>query len=127
LNRTFAVPSPPENGPPDKEESFLKTDAPLKALFREYARDLLGLLGDAGASLVAVENVEIQQIERRVDSLLKLERQGEIYYRHVEFQAEDAPDMARRCFEYNALLLMRYGAPVLTTVVYLRHDEYDKR
>ena len=97
----------------------MQTDGPLKMLLQSYPEDLLGLLGDAGSTLQAVENVEIQQLKRSVDGILKLERAGELYYRHVEFQAEPTADVARRCFEYNAHLLMRYGAPVLTTVVYL--------
>ena len=97
----------------------MQTDGPLKILLQSYPRDLLVLFGDEGATLQAVENVEIQQMQRRVDGILRLERAGEVYYRHVEFQAEPTADIARRCFEYNAQLLMRYGAPVLTTVVYL--------
>lgn len=97
----------------------MQTDGPLKILLRSYPADLLVLLGDEGSALQAVENVESPQMQRRVDGVLKLERQGEVYYRHVEFQAEPAADIARRCFEYNAQLLMRCGAPVLTTVVYL--------
>ena len=97
----------------------MQTDGPLKVLLLSYSRDLLVLFGDEGATLQAVENVELQQMKRRVDGILKLDRSGEVYYRHVEFQAEPRTDIARRCFEYNAQLLMRYGAPVLTTVVYL--------
>lgn len=97
----------------------METDGPLKILLQRHPRDLLALLGDEGATLESVENVEIHQLKRSVDGILKLERAGELYYRHVEFQAEHTQDLARRCFEYNTQLLMRYGAPVLTTVVYL--------
>ena len=97
----------------------MQTDGPLKVLLQTYPRDLLVLFGDEEATLQAVENVEIQQMQRRVDGILKLERAGELYYRHIEFQAEPTPDVARRCFEYNAHLLMRYNAPVVTAVVYL--------
>ncbi len=97
----------------------MQTDGPLKVLLQRYPRDLLPLLGDEGSVLQAVENVEIQQLKRSVDGVLRLTRAGEVYYRHVEFQAEPTPDLARCCFEYNAQLLMRYGKTVLTTIVYL--------
>lgn len=51
--------------------------------------------------------------------MLRLERDGLVWYRHLEFQAEKDPDVPRRCFEYNARLILHYGAAVLTTVLYL--------
>jgi predicted transposase YdaD len=51
--------------------------------------------------------------------VLRLERDGLVWYRHVEFQAQKDPDMPRRCFEYNSRLILHYGAAVLTTVLYL--------
>ena len=97
----------------------MDTDGPLKLLFRKYAQDLLPLTGDTGATVERAGPVEIQALKRQVDCVLKLERQGEVYYRHVEFQAEPDPEMPRRCFRYNTQLVLQYAAPVLTTVLYL--------
>ena len=51
--------------------------------------------------------------------MLRLERDGLVWYRHLEFQAQKDPDMPRRCFEYNSRLILHYDAAVLTTVLYL--------
>jgi predicted transposase YdaD len=95
------------------------TDRPLKVLFETYAQDLLPLTGDSGARVRRAASVEIQALSRRVDCVLELEREGEVYYRHVEFQAEPDGEMAERCFRYNCLLHLQYSSPVLTTVIYL--------
>jgi len=50
---------------------------------------------------------------------LRLERDGLVWYRHLEFEARRDPDMPRRCFEYNSRLILHYDAAVLTTVLYL--------
>jgi predicted transposase YdaD len=97
----------------------METDGPLKLLFERYPEDLLALTGDVGASVQRSGPVEIQALKRRVDCVFKLERSGELYYRHIEFQAEADADMPTRCFRYNTQLLLQYGAPVLTTVLYL--------
>ena len=117
-----ASPSPsirPEAAGPLVPAEGAKPAGPLETLIRGYAPDLLGLLGDAGASLLAVESVFAVESDRRVEGLLRLERQGEVYCRHVELRVEDAPDVAVRCFEHDTALLLRRGLPVLTTVVYL--------
>lgn len=97
----------------------MDSDGPLKLLFRKYAQDLLPLTGDAGAIVRSSGPVEIQALKRQVDCVLELRRQGETYYRHVEFQAEPDPEMPARCFRYNTQLVLQYAAPVLTTVLYL--------
>jgi hypothetical protein len=51
--------------------------------------------------------------------VLRLERDGLVWYRHLEFQAQRDPDVPRRCFEYNSRLILHYDAAVLTTVLYL--------
>jgi predicted transposase YdaD len=97
----------------------METDGPLKLLFRKYAQDLLPLTGDVGASVRSAGPVEIQALERRVDCVLELEKHGEVYYRHLEFQAKPDPEMVTRCFRYNAQLVLQYARPVLTSVLYL--------
>ena len=49
--------------------------------------------------------------------MLRLERDGLVWYRHLELQAQKDADMPRRCFEYNSRLMLYYGAAVLTTVL----------
>jgi len=51
--------------------------------------------------------------------VLRLECDGLVWYRHLEFQAQRDPDLPRRCFEYNSRLILHYDAAVLTTVLYL--------
>ena len=97
----------------------MDTDVTLKVLFQKYASDLLGLTGDEGAAALSADAVELQAVKRAVDCVVKLRRGTEVYYRHIEFQARPAADMAERCFRYNSQLLLQLGAPVLTTVVYL--------
>ncbi len=69
--------------------------------------------------VTGVESVELPVPKRTVDSVLRLERDGLVWYRHLEFEAQRDPDMPRRCFEYNSRLILHYDAAVLTTVVYL--------
>ncbi len=97
----------------------VETDVKLKRLFRACGRDFLWLTGDQEATVLSIEVRELQEIKRSVDCLIRLRRGGEVYYRHIEFQATNDPLMAERCFRYNALLLLELRAPVLTTVLYL--------
>ena len=69
--------------------------------------------------VTAVESVDLPVPKRTIDSVLRLERGGLVWYRHVEFQAQNDPDMPRRCFEYNSRLILHYDTAVLTTVLYL--------
>jgi len=49
--------------------------------------------------------------------VLRLERDGFVWYRHLEFQSGPDPDMPRRCFEYDSRLILHYDTAVLTTVL----------
>jgi len=96
------------------------TDTPLKVAFRVRARDLLPLTDDGGAKVLSALTVELSAGRRTVDLVLRLRRGGEEYLRHVEFQSRHRRDLALRCFEYSAVLAVRFKRPVLTTVMYLR-------
>ena len=99
----------------------MKTDRPIKVLFERLGQSLLPFIGErqTGVRVTAVESVSLPVSERRIDSVLRLERDGLVWYRHLEFQAQKDLDMPRRCFEYNSRLILHYGAAVLTTVLYL--------
>ena len=97
----------------------MKTDLPIKVLFERQGQSLLPFIGEPGARLAGVDVVEVPAGSRTVDCVLRLERDGLTWYRHLEFQAERDPDIPRRCFEYNARLVLHYSATVVTTVVYL--------
>ena len=97
----------------------METDGRLKVLFRKYAPDLLTLTHDEAATVISVEAVELQDVKRSVDCLMKLQQADEVYYRHIEFQSDADPDMAERCFRYNTQLLLQTRATVMATVVYL--------
>ena len=89
----------------------MDTDKPLKLLFQSCASELLPLIGDTGAVVRHAGPVEIQALARRADCVLELEKDGQVYYRHLEFQDRPNPAMARRCFRYNTQLILQYGAP----------------
>jgi hypothetical protein len=57
----------------------METDGRLKVLFRKYAPDLLTLTHDEAASVLSVEAVELQDIKRSVDCLMKLQQADEVY------------------------------------------------
>jgi len=97
------------------------TDRPIKVLFERQGQSLLPFIGEPaiGVRVAAVESVELPVPTRRIDSVLRLERKGLVWYRHLEFQSGPDPDMPRRCFEYNSRLILHDGAAVFTTVLYL--------
>ncbi len=97
----------------------MSVDLALKVIFRKRARDLLALTGDAHARVLGTDVVELQALRRCVDFVVRLERDGETYPRHIEFQLAHRRDLLRRCFEYNCRLLLQCREPVLTTVVYV--------
>jgi predicted transposase YdaD len=97
----------------------MKTDIHCKLLARLCPTDLLTLTGDQDAQLLSTDVVELQDIRRTVDFVYKLQVGEEIYYRHIEFQAERDPEMNQRCFLYNTRMIAQYQAPVITTIIYL--------
>jgi predicted transposase YdaD len=97
----------------------METDVQLKVLARQFPQDMLRLIGDREGTALSAEVLELQAVRRTVDFVIAVERDGETYYQHLEFQAEPDPDMASRCFRYNAQLLLQLKRPVLTTVLYL--------
>ena len=98
----------------------MESDTPLKVAFRLRTKDLLPLTDDMGAQVVSALAVELSEVKRTVDLVLRLRKGGEEYLRHVEFQSRHRRDLGLRCFEYAARLAVRFGRPVLTTVMYLR-------
>lgn len=92
-------------------------DRPLKELFRLRPRDLLAVVGDAGAVILSTQVAELQSLTRRVDSVLRLRRGRERYIRHLEFEMKYRKGLELRCFEYATRLAIHFKVPVLTTVV----------
>jgi len=97
----------------------VKTDHPLKELFRRRPGNLLALTGDAGAELESTGVVELAGVRRTVDTVLWLRRGRQRYIRHLEFEVQNRTSLAFRCFEYSTRLVARYQIPVLTTVVFV--------
>jgi hypothetical protein len=90
----------------------------VKALFERQGQSLLPFIGEprSGVRVTSVDVVELPAPKRTIDSVLRLERDGLFWYRHLEFQAQRDPDIPRRCFEYNWRLILHTGAAVFTTV-----------
>ena len=52
--------------------------------------------------------------------MLRLQSEDLVWYRHLEFQAQNDAEVPRRCFEYNSSrLILHYDRAVFTTVLYL--------
>ena len=73
----------------------MDSDTPLKVAFRVRTRDLLPLTDDTGAKVVSALAIELSAGRRT------------------------PVDLVLRCFEYAAVLAVRFKGPVLTTVMYL--------
>ena len=97
----------------------MDADRPLKKLFQLRARDLLALTGDRGARVVSRQIPELVAVSRRLDFVIKLERDGETYLRHLEFEMRLRGDLASRMFEYGAALAVRHRLPVVSTAIIL--------
>jgi len=99
----------------------VETDRPIKVLFERQGQSLLPFIGERrpGVRVAAVESVALPVPARTIDSVMRLERDGLVWYRHLEFQAQRDPGIPRRCFEYNSRLILHYDAVVFTTVLYL--------
>jgi len=97
----------------------MDADRPLKKLFELRARELLALTGDRGARVVSRQVPELAAVSRRLDFVIKLDRGGEIYLRHLEFETRFRGDLASRMFEYAAGLAARHRLPVVSTVIIL--------
>jgi hypothetical protein len=63
---------------------------------------------------------ELVAVTRRLDFVIKLERGGETYLRHLEFEMRLRGDLASRMFEYDAALAARHRLPVVSTAVILK-------
>jgi len=98
----------------------MDADRPLKKLFQLRARDLLALTGDRGARVVSRQIPELVAVTRRLDFVIKLEREGETYLRHLEFEMRLRGDLASRMYEYDAALAARHRLPVVSTAVILK-------
>ena len=99
----------------------METDRPIKVLFERQGQSLLPFIGERrpGVRVTGAESVALSVPARTIDSVLRLERDGLVWYRHLEFQAQRDPGIPRRCFEYNSRLILHYDAVVFTTVLYL--------
>jgi hypothetical protein len=97
------------------------TDIPLKRLTALRAADLLPLIGAPGATLVAVETLEMPASARRLDSALRLRSPGGQEYLHViEWQGYHDAAVLWRLTGYLAWLGQREpGLAVIGTVIYL--------
>jgi hypothetical protein len=97
----------------------MDADRPLKKLFQLRARDLLALTGDRGARVLSRQIPELAAVSRRLDFVIKLERHGETYLRHLEFEMRLRGDLASRMFEYGAALAAHHRLPVVSTAIIL--------
>jgi hypothetical protein len=96
------------------------TDRPIKVLFERQSQSLLPFIGERGPTFASPPSSPSSSPCRPAGSTrCCLERDGLVWYRHLEFEAQRDPDMPRRCFEYNSRLILHYDAAVLTTVLYL--------
>jgi hypothetical protein len=73
------------------------TDRPLKVLFERQGQSLLPFIGErrTDVRVTAVESVELPVSKRTIDSVMRLERDGLVWYRHLEFEAQKDADARR--------------------------------
>lgn len=75
----------------------MQTDIPLKLLAEYFPADLLGLLGDPDAQVIAVESLELPSGAACLDSLFRLRSpRGTPYLRLLEWQGYRDPGVLWR-------------------------------
>ena len=74
----------------------MDTDRSIKVIFLRQGESLLPYVGEVEARVTAAESPELPVPRRVVDCVLRLERDGVVWYRHLEFQSRPDPDMSRR-------------------------------
>lgn len=109
-----------DSRPPTARRRPPGLDAPLKVLFREHARELIGLLGEPGASVRAARVLELNTLTRRLDCVLEVEQAGRVHQRLVEFETRLRRGALERFLLYAAQLMAQSRQPVLTTIIALQ-------
>ncbi|MCP3142992.1 hypothetical protein [Pyxidicoccus xibeiensis] len=75
-------------------------DLILRRLVQAHPEQLLLLLfGPGGPTLLRTADSSLPQTERRADTVLVVEHQGERFVVEVELQAQPDPDFARRLLD----------------------------
>ncbi|RRR65523.1 MAG: hypothetical protein EI684_22885 [Candidatus Viridilinea halotolerans] len=99
----------------------MQTDIPLKRLTALCAHDLLPLLSNGEAHVIAVETLELPASATRLDNVLRLRSSGGQEYLHViEWQGYTDPAVLWRLLGYLAWLGQRHHQQVVIgTVIYL--------
>lgn len=106
-------------------EGNMKTDLPLKRVTHLCATDLLPLLREEHASILAVESLELPASKGSLDTVLHLRGvDGQPYLHLVEWQGWRDPLILWRILSYLAWLGQhRPERPILATIIYLKPDD----
>ncbi len=93
----------------------------LEAALPGLIRNLLNI------HAVAMEELpdDIQHTKERKPDVLKkmIDKKGETFVLHIEFQVKDEPQMVFRMAEYHIMLLRKYELPVRQYVIYIGADK----
>lgn len=102
----------------------MQTDIPLKRLTALRAEDLLPLLGEASATVAAVETLELPATATRLDNVIRLrDTSGREHLHVIEWQGYHDRAVLWRLASYLAWLGQRNPElPVIGTVIYLTPD-----
>jgi hypothetical protein len=103
----------------------MKTDLPLKRLTRLRPTDLLPLLGETDAEVLAVETLELPASKTSLDCVLRLQREGSEPYLHlIEWQGWNDPVFLWRTLTYLGWLGQNQKErPILVTLIYLKPED----
>ncbi|MFP2925008.1 hypothetical protein ACLESO_07275 [Pyxidicoccus sp. 3LG] len=95
-------------------------DLILRRLVQGHPEQLLLLLfGSEAPTLVRTADSSLPQTERRADTILVVEHQGERFAVEVELQAQPDPNFVRRLLDYAVRVHLREGLPVLPVALFL--------
>lgn len=89
-----------------------------KVLIRAYPQDLVSLVFRDAHYLADITN-ELKVRSIRADFMCKVERNGETFILHVEFQKNSDVSMGERTWEYNCATTLVEKMPVYSFVIYL--------